>query len=364
MPSQEKKRWAQLRVGLLAIVSLAVFAFLVFLLTSSKGLFERRSSVYTFLDDSAAIAEGAPVRLNGILAGRVAEVKLSGINEPNKIVRVTMEIDNQYLGAIPVDSQAAISAENLLGTKYINITKGKSATPIQAGAELMALDTREFQDVVQQGYSALASLDGIFKKLDGILQAIQVGQGTIGKLLSDEQLYKTMLTIGEDARTLLATLNSSEGTFGKLLHDDTLYQDVRGTLGRVNTAVDSLNTTIVSVNNGEGTVGKLLRDPILFDETRAAIGDVRQLLAGLNQGQGTAGKLLKSDELHSQLQGTMTRLDTLLDKMNSGQGTIGQLLANPALYESLDSTTREINGLMKDFRANPKKFLRIKLAIF
>ena len=60
----------------------------------------------------------------------------------------------------------------------------------------------------------------------------------------------------------------------------------------------------------------------------------------------------------------MGRIDTLLDKINSGQGTLGQLVVNPALYQTMDSTAKEINGLMKDFRANPKKFLRIKLAIF
>jgi phospholipid/cholesterol/gamma-HCH transport system substrate-binding protein len=40
------------------------------------------------------------------------------------------------------------------------------------------------------------------------------------------------------------------------------------------------------------------------------------------------------------------------------------LLNNPALYEDLDGTTRELQGLLKDFRANPKKFLRIKLGLF
>jgi phospholipid/cholesterol/gamma-HCH transport system substrate-binding protein len=60
----------------------------------------------------------------------------------------------------------------------------------------------------------------------------------------------------------------------------------------------------------------------------------------------------------------MDKLDSILDKINSGQGTIGQLLVNPQLYESLDGTTREMQGLLKDFRANPKKFLRIKLGLF
>lgn len=357
MALQTKKRWAQLKVGLLAILALSLLAFLIFLMTSSTGLFTKRSDVYTFLDDSAAIAVSAPVRLNGITVGRVANIALSGSSEPNRIVRVTLEVEDKFFPSIPVDSQAAIAAENLLGTKYINIKKGRSQTTVKAGAEIKSLDTREFDDVVQQGYSTLSSLNGIFKKLDGILDQLQEGKGTIGKLLSDDELYKKVVGIVDETHRVIAALDSQEGTLGKLMHDDSLYTDLRGTLSRVNTLTDGLQ-------QGDGTLGKLLKDPALYNDTRSTIADVRQLLAGLNEGKGTAGKLLKSDELHDQLKASMGRLDTLLDKINSGQGTIGQLLVNPSLYQNLDSTTREINGLMKDFRANPKKFLRIKLAIF
>src|SRR6266852_3684009 len=121
MPTQEKKRWAQLKVGLLAVSGLALLAVLIFLMTSTKGLFKSRSEIYTYLDDSAAIAEGAPVRLNGITAGKVARVNLSGLTEPNRIVRITLQIDDEMLKSIPIDSQAALAAENLLGTKYVNI---------------------------------------------------------------------------------------------------------------------------------------------------------------------------------------------------------------------------------------------------
>ena len=357
MALQTKKRWAQLKVGLLAISALCILAVLVFLMTSSTGLFTKRSDVYTFLDDSAAIATGAPVRLNGITVGKVANIGLSGSSEPNRIVRVTLEVENNYFPSIPVDSQAGIAAENLLGTKYINIKKGRNAATIQPGAEIKSLDTREFDDVVQQGYSTLASLNGIFKKLDGILDQLQAGNGTIGKLLSDDELYKKAIGIVDETHRVIGALDSQEGTLGKLMHDDSLYKDLRGTLARVDTLTDGLQ-------QGNGTMGKLLKDPALYDDTRATIADVRQLLAGLNQGQGTVGKLLKSDDLHNQLQATMGRLDTLLDKINNGQGTLGQLLVNPSLYQNLDSTTREVNGLMKDFRANPKKFLRIKLGLF
>jgi phospholipid/cholesterol/gamma-HCH transport system substrate-binding protein len=357
MAQASKKKWAQLRVGLMAIVALALLAFLIFLLTGSQGLFTSRTEVFTYLDDSAAIAIGAPVRLNGIAVGRVERVALSGSNEPNRVIRLSLEVDDKYLPSIPTDSEATIAAENLLGTKYINIKMGKSGTPIKKGDELKALDTREFEDVVQQGYSTLASLNGIFKKLDGIIDTIQVGKGTIGKLLVDEKLYNQLSSIAGETQKVITTLNSNEGTLGRLMHDDSLFTDLRGTMSRVNTLVDG-------INQGQGTAGKLLRDPALYDDTRATIADVRKLLAGLEQGQGTAGKLLKSDELHNELKGTMARLDTLLDKINSGQGTLGQLLVNPSLYQSLDATALEMNGLMKDFRANPKKFLRIKLGLF
>jgi phospholipid/cholesterol/gamma-HCH transport system substrate-binding protein len=364
MALQQKKKWAQLKVGLLAVASLCILAFLIFLMTSTKGLFTSRSDIFMYLDDSAAVAEGAPVRVNGITAGKVAHVELSGVNEPNRIVKVTLEVDDDFLRTIPIDSRAAIAAENLLGTKYINIKKGTSATMVKPGDEIKSLDTREFDEVVQQGYSALASLDGILKKVDAIVNSIQVGEGTIGKLLSDDKLYKQLLDISTEIQTLTKTLNSDQGTLGKLMHDESLYNDARGTISDVRGTVSRVNTLVDGLQQGQGTAGKLLKDPALYDETRATIGDVRKLLAGLNEGQGTVGKLLKSDELHDQLRTTMGRLDLLLEKINNGQGTIGQLVVNPALYDSLDTTTRELNGLLKDFRANPKKFLRIKLAIF
>ena len=91
---------------------------------------------------------------------------------------------------------------------------------------------------------------------------------------------------------------------------------------------------------------------------------MRVLVTNLNEGKGTAGKLLTDDTAHAKIIATLDRLNTTLDKVNSGQGTIGQLMVNPALYENLVGTSTEMKAFMKDFRANPKKFLSIKLHIF
>src|SRR5687768_4367758 len=111
MPSSKKTTWAQLRVGLLAIFAMVVLGVLVFLITGNKGFFADKAVVYTYMRDSAAIAEGAAVRLNGIPAGEISSVALSGSNDPARVVQIEMEIREEFLNQIPVDSIAAVSAE-------------------------------------------------------------------------------------------------------------------------------------------------------------------------------------------------------------------------------------------------------------
>ena len=113
-----------------------------------------------------------------------------------------------------------------------------------------------------------------------------------------------------------------------------------------------------------GTVGKLLKDPVLFDEARNTVVEIKALLKDLNDGKGTAGKLLKDDALHKRLDELVAKLNGTVDKITAGQGTLGQLLVNPQLYDSMNGTTRELQSLMKDLHANPKKFLTIRLTIF
>jgi phospholipid/cholesterol/gamma-HCH transport system substrate-binding protein len=359
--AQSKTRWAQLRVGIMAIAALAILFFLIFLMSGSGGFFKSRSRLYSYLNDSAGLAEAAPVRLNGILVGKVKTLALSGESTPGRIVRVTLEVDDEFLPSIPDDSQANIAKENLLGTGFINIRKGKSPTPVKPEATLGSSETPELEDLFAQGASTIAALQITLKRVDDMVAGIQSGNGTIGKLLSDETLYKKGVDIVDEAQKLIVTLNDAindkDSSLGKVIHGDELYQ-------QVHTTVDKVNGLLEGLEKGQGFAGKMLKDEALYDDARKTIADTRALINQINSEQGTVGKLIKTDELHKQILLSMNKLDTLIDKMNSGQGTIGQLLLNPSLYESLDGTTRELHGLLQDFRSNPKKFLRIKLGLF
>jgi len=357
MAIQNRATWARLKVGILAIFAMAILAVLIFLITGQTNIFESQVVIYTYMADAAALTDGAPVNLDGIPIGKVKTIRLSGSKDPMRLVRIDMQVPERQLKNISTDSLASISAANVLGTKYINIKSGKGNMTIGPDQELPSVNTGEIQDLVQQGFGVMNSLQDTVQRVDKIVGLVENGQGSIGKLLVDETLYNNLLQILAQVKGLADTLNSDKGTLGILLNNHELYDNFVATLSRVDTMLQQLQ-------NGEGTAGKLLKDPPLYKETPPTVADVHKLVDNLNAGKGTAGQLLTSEDLSNQMKATISKIDSVIDKVNSGQGTIGQLLVNQQLFDNLNGATREMHLLMQDFRANPKKFLRIKLSIF
>jgi phospholipid/cholesterol/gamma-HCH transport system substrate-binding protein len=240
MPTARRIGWAELKVGLMAIVAMIILAVLIFMLTSRESIFAKRATIYTYLSDSAALTQGAPVRLNGYLIGSVSDVQLSGLRDPERRIRIVMSVEQEHLKNIPIDSVAAISAENVLGTKYINIRMGQSSETIRPGGTLAALDTREFEELVQKGYTVVDSLQAILDRVEKVVAMVESGKGTIGKFLVDEEFYNRLTATVTELQKVTSAISSGRGTVGRLLYDETLYEQVIGTVQRLDSVVRDL----------------------------------------------------------------------------------------------------------------------------
>ena len=357
MAERSKIRWSQLKVGIVAFAALVILAVLIFLLTGSRGIFQHNETIRTYMDDASGMADSAPVRLNGILVGTVQRIRISGSKDPNRAVEFLLGIQEKFMKEIPDDSTTEISAANLLGDKFINITKGRSATPVKQDGELRSLQAQDIPELMASSANLLATLQDISTRTDTMLADINAGKGNIGKLLKDEELYKRLNGIAAEGQQLLADVRNGQGTLSKLIYDDSLYQEIRSPIKRI-------DAMLADLQQGQGTAGKLLKDPAVYDDARQTLAEMRRLVQELNAGKGTAGKLLKDEQLYQRFNQLAAKLDSTIDRINSGQGTMGQLLVNPQLYDSMSGAMREFQTLAKDIRANPKKFLRIKLAIF
>lgn len=341
----------------MAIIAMIILGVLIWLFTSQEPIWQSRATIYTYMRDSAALAKGAPVRLNGILIGSVTRVELSGLKEPNKVVRVVMDVERDRLRDIPVDSVAEISAENVLGTKYINIMKGASPQTINPGGVLESEPSTEIEDLVRKGFGLFDSAQAILNRMDKIVSQVEAGQGNVGKFLSDEEFYRRLVATVAELQKLTSAVNSGKGTLGKLLNDESLYNETNASVAR-------LNSLLEGMQKGQGTAGQFLQNPALYNEARASVAELRSIIAGLNAGKGTAGKLLKDEAAYQRLEAVLTKLNNTMDRLNSGQGTLGQLIVNPELYNSIDGLTTELRTLVREIRQNPKKYLSIKLGLF
>jgi phospholipid/cholesterol/gamma-HCH transport system substrate-binding protein len=357
MPQRAKVRWSQLKIGVIALTAFVMVFVLVFLLTSSKGIFQRNADLYTYLGDASGMASGTPVRLNGITIGYLDALQLTNSQDPNRAVRFVMKVQSKYLSDIPVDSVAAIAAANLLGDKFLNITRGRDSRTVQNGMELRSQTGQDIPELMGEMSTVLKSFQTIVGRVDSLLAGVEQGKGNIGLLLKDDELYHRLNGIAAEGQKLLADVRNGQGTLSKLLYSDEFYQELRSPIHRIDAMLADLNA-------GQGSAGKFLKDPALYDELNQTVAQIRGVVADLNAGKGSAGKLLKSEDLSNRLNDLLGKLNTTVDKINAGQGTLGQFVVNPALYDSLNGATREFQSLAKDMRANPKKFLTIRLVLF
>ena len=69
--------------------------------------------------------------------------------------------------------------------------------------------------------------------------------------------------------------------------------------------------------------------------------------------------LAKADVLSiiEDAESVVTRVDAVMQKIDNGEGTLGMLVHNDTLYTNLENVTYNLNRLIVDLRANPKRYL-------
>lgn len=349
MPSPEEVAWAKFRVAAMIGCAIGILSVLVYLLLGGADAFRPSVNVHAYLKDVSGIGKKSVVQFNGIHVGEVSGVALSGLKDPNKVVRVDMAIISRFLGAIPEDSTVEVTALNVVDDKFVNVNEGKSPRHLMAGAEL-----RPSPPATINPADILAGERKIFQQLDAVVHDMETGRGNIGRLVKGEEIYGSMLhKVSEFQRAVRAASNRSTPT-GRLIFDETDYDKLRDPVRRLDQALANLQA-------GQSAAGKLLRDPAQYDRLRKSVNDLNREFAGLNAGKGSGGKLLKDDELYRRINRIVADLNAQLDAFNSGEGALGSFMASSSLYETLQGSTKNLQDTLRELRENPRQYLRRRI---
>lgn len=357
MPSQKQVRWAQLRVGITVIFAVATLCVLIFLMSGTAGIFTKKLTIYLYQDNAGGIRVGAPARLQGVDIGNVTGIAVVSGRQADP-VQIKMKISSKFQPLIRKGAVATLATAGVLGETFVDIdSRLAKGAPIADGDTLQSKDTPQIEDVVRSSQSTLQNIDVLLQRTDRIIAYIESGQGSIGKLIYDQDIYNKLNATLNEVQGIVNQLNSGKGSIGKLLNDDELYN-------KANATIDNLNKIVDEINSGQGTVGKLLKDPSLYNNANDTIAKTNKLVDDVNAGRGTLGKLAKDEAFAKKLDDTVTRLNSIATKIDNGDGSLGKLMNDPSVYNNADQMLVETRHLLQGIRENPKKYLTFHVKIF
>jgi len=266
-----------------------------------------------------------PVTLGGVEVGKVAAMRVA-----EGQIELRLLIENDVV--VREDSVASIRMTSLFGGKNVALTIGSdTAAPLDDGDtvetgpgiglesimeqadEAIAdirnlinsfnenqdkvldkihtmLDKNEedinetvlaFRDAAQTIQDTGPKLDKLIDSANAIVQRVEAGEGTVGKLLASEELY-------DDAREFVASLKDAGAAAERLFSDN--EPDLREAIASLREAGISLNDTLdrvsriaKKIDEGEGTLGKMVNDPELYDDARRALDRVNEAAEGVRE---------------------------------------------------------------------------------
>lgn len=338
--------WSQLKIGILAVGALVLATMLILAVGGQGGWPWNRYELKTRFTNVQGLKSGAVVRVAGVEVGKVTSVDFVEAE-----VEVRLEITNAMQERITDQSRAMIGSLSLLGEPIIDITPSSQGRRLVDGDFITS--SRSAGQIADVAEGATQSLE----QARLLLEDLRAGRGTVGKLFTDDALYRDIQSFVDAAESVAATISRGEGTLGLLARDPAAYR-------QLNAALTNLQTMTARINAGEGSLGQLLNDDALARSLSATSGSFERISGRLEKGEGTAGKLLTDQQLYDRINALSGRLDAVVSTLEKGEGTAGRLLHDAQLYENMNTTINEARALLADIRKDPRRYLNVRVSIF
>jgi phospholipid/cholesterol/gamma-HCH transport system substrate-binding protein len=253
-------------------------------------------------EQTGGLAQSDEVQVNGIRKGSVEKVDLvmDGV-----IVHLALASELQLTS----DCLVAIKNVGLMGEKVISVSL--KATGVN--------------------YTARDTIPGVYEQgLPEVVATLGPAVGTVAELTGQLQGIADALKKNGDFSGSMKDLRAASQELRLAVQENRI----------------ALRATVENFQASSRTVKTLTSD-------REA-----QLKATLDHFASAAEKL---DRLSGRMDSLRASLQSSSSKIERGQGTLGKLVNDDKVYEETRATLAELKALIADVKANPKKYLTVKI---
>lgn len=274
-PTNKKK----IAVGLFIVSGLMLFIVVIFIIGSKENLFTPTFKLQAAFEKVNGLKQGATVRFNGINVGTVDEIEL--MNGKSVVVRMTIE--RKVHDFIKKDSKASVSSEGLIGNKIIEITSGSNdIASVQDNEVLQTIPAVETEDIMRSLKQTSENASDMTKDLAVIVQKVNNGEGTIGQLVNNKDLYNNVDS----------TMRGFAGYSGQVKQ---VFQKIAGTIDNVSGDISILSKQVKNItsdiseitkkmNSSESIVGTLITDTVFANELKSLMRNANNTTRNLEDG--------------------------------------------------------------------------------
>jgi len=304
----------ELKAGIIALIAIVGFVVL-FQFMKGRSLFTTDNIFYAKYENVEGLAQSAPVSINGLKVGQVDKI-IPNTSKDGKI---------DFLVKITVDNNFEFSKNSTLEIFEPGLMSGK-----EMRINLM--------------YGGPTAKDG-----DTLRGAFKLG--TLGSLSSQVGPVKDQL------QTVLYRVDSLMSNANQVVNAQN-REEIRLLLANLNKTVGALQTTAGSVNSLVGhndpKLQKVLDDASLTMQSGKVTLDK----------YGNLAESIDTKRLNAtiaNLDATVGKLNDVVAGINNGQGSLGKLMKDEQLYNNLNSASTNLNSLIEDVKANPKRYVNFSV---
>ena len=221
-----QERSLEVTVGFFVIAGLMLLAFFVFVIGDLSTIFQPTYRLRVLFESANGIMDGAPVQYAGVEVGKVERVRII-YPEDEVVPRVQLLVKLPSRVVVRSDDTAAISTFGLLGEKYLEIRPGLGeGAVLPPNGQLAGKPPVSTEQIMERSNEVLTEFKHTLKGLNNL-----VGDQEASILLKEavreaRDASRHWKILGERLNLAMLYAESGEGNLGRLIYNDDLYNEV------------------------------------------------------------------------------------------------------------------------------------------
>lgn len=201
----------KIKIGGFIVVGLVVLFLGIFLIGNQKSMFNATFNVYGLFKNVSGLQVGNNVRFAGINVGVVEGIDI--VNDTT--VKVTLTLNDNVQKFIKKDAKMSIGSDGLMGDKLIVVGPGVATSMVANGDKLASVNPLDIDKVINKLTKIADNAAVITEGLGGIVNKVNSGKGSIGRLLNNDKMAKDMESTVRQAQTTMKTVHKTSNTLNE-----------------------------------------------------------------------------------------------------------------------------------------------------